>query len=270
MLESSVSSALAVLASDTHLATVDAALAAIVTANSTNSQLATDVSSISANASVAPVNSAAQAFAGAASTLVTDLDSSVGVVTIYDASGDYNAGYNAATNPNGAWSYGYTQSLTGAVTLYADAGVLPYGSNFDIWYDPTFGLHDPLVYKNNGGNYQDSNIAIPAGALIVHGGTPTSNNDFSNVIFTAPTAGEYSLSTTFTGAQIGGELASVNVLDDGATLFSSSVVYGQSQSYSKTLNLAAGETIDFAVGYVDQNPENGDSVQLQATFTRNG
>lgn len=263
VLDGSVSAALAVLTSDTHLSTVDAALAAIVTANPTNSKLATDVASTTANASVAPVDTAAQTFAGAASTLATDLDSSVGALTTYDSSGDYSA----SANPNAVWSYGDSPSLTGAVTLYTGAGVLPYGNGFDVWYDPTFGLHAPFIYKNNGGNYQDSNIAIPAGALIVHGGTPTGNNGFSNVVFTAPAAGEYNLSTTFSGVQIGGELASVNVLDNGASLFSSSVIYGQSQSYAKTLNLAAGETIDFAIGYVNQNPVDGDSVQLQATFT---
>jgi hypothetical protein len=185
----------------------------------------------------------------------------------YDVNADYLAGYSAGSNPNGVWSYGWIPSLTGPLTLYANTGVLPYGNNgFDMWYDPTFGMQQPSIYKNVGGYYSDANIDIPAGALILHGRSLTSGSDFSSALFTAPTSGTYDLSTTFTGCQPG-ELASVYVLDNGATLFGLSVGSLQSQNYSTSLNLAAGDVVTFAVGYVDNASTAGDSVALDATIT---
>jgi hypothetical protein len=62
--------------------------------------------------------------------------------------------------------------------------------DFQGWDDPAeYAGRTPDVYKNNSGSlYSDGVIYIPAYALILHGGGP-SGNDYSHVVWTAPTSG---------------------------------------------------------------------------------
>jgi len=68
---------------------------------------------------------------------------------VWDAAADYDAGYTAGANPNGAWTYGWTANLTSALNVYSSHG--PLGSSFESWYDPNeYALNTPTVYKNAG------------------------------------------------------------------------------------------------------------------------
>jgi len=168
--------------------------------------------------------------------------------TIYNAATDFDAGWNSGNNPNGVWSYGWSSTLTSSLNLYARNRLLPTYPDFKAWDDPNNNVQfTPLVYKNDGSAYNDGNINIPAGALILHGGG-SSGTDFSHVVWTAPSSGDYSLSATFTLQQVIAQ-ANVYVLDNGVTKASASISGdGDSFSYSTVLGLAAGDKIDFAVG----------------------
>ena len=107
-------------------------------------------------------------------------------------------------------------------------------------------------------------------ALILHGGGP-SGNDYSDVVWTAPYSGTFSLAATFTGRQAttppGNYQTNVYVLENGTTLFSKYLnTEGESGSFSGVLSLAAGATIVFADG-IQGTGLHGESTQLDATIS---
>jgi hypothetical protein len=192
--------------------------------------------------------------------------------TVWNAAADYDAGYAAGTNPNGAWTYGWTSSLTSGLNVYTSHGLIPPGPNFESWYDPReYASLTPMVYKNAGSEYSDgNNVDIPASALILHGGGP-SGNDYSDVVWTAPYSGTFSLAATFTGRQTsappGDYQTNAYVLENGMTLFSTYLnSEGDSGTFSGVLSLTAGDTIVFALG-IQGTGLHGESTQLDAIIT---
>jgi hypothetical protein len=87
---------------------------------------------------------------------------------------------------------------------------------------------------------------------------------YSDLIFTAPVGGEYSIAGNFRGAQYGiGTVA--GIVANGMVVFSSSVTSaGQLVPFNMTLSLQAGSTVVFSVG-----PGGGaQNTGLSATITR--
>ncbi len=108
-------------------------------------------------------------------------------------------------------------------------------------------------------------ITWPAGQLALH---PGPAGEYSVVRFTAPAMGQVELEAVFTGIA---ERATtdVHVLHNGRPLFDGALNLdgqGNQAKYTKSLALAAGDTIDFAVGY-GNGSYGGDSTALAATIT---
>jgi hypothetical protein len=118
---------------------------------------------------------------------------------IYDVNADFSINNG---NPNGVWTYGWVSTLASlpvGLNIFPNTDIDISTPNDVAWVDNTNRvLNTPDVYKNLGGDFNDGNIAIPAGALIQHGGG-TSGTDLSVVEFTAPSVGQYSLSASFIG-----------------------------------------------------------------------
>jgi hypothetical protein len=177
---------------------------------------------------------------------------------LFDAEGDYLAGWTGAQNPNGVWTYGWSTSPGNNFTLYTVPGQIAGFTNFDEWTDPTnLILNTPVVYSNQSGSSYTGGAGLdnlPAGALVLHGGGTAAScgSDgacFSEVIWTAPGAGAYSLDTTFTGRQTGMSGLVEVVKVTGATpslLFSNTVTDTVSVSFNQTISLLAGDQIIFA------------------------
>lgn len=187
---------------------------------------------------------------------------------IWNADADFDAGWATGANPNGVWSYGWTPypNKTSGFTLFTAQAYI-YGGRFEQWYSPSNEVgFTPLVYKNISGLYNDGNIDIPAGALIMHGGG-NSGSDYSHVIWTAPSSGSFTVSAAFTMRQQAfGPLADVYVFDDGQQLFSGLVNFdGDRVSYNGQLTLSKGDTMDFVVGQ-DGTGLHAGSTQLDATI----
>jgi hypothetical protein len=84
-------------------------------------------------------------------------------------------------------------------------------------------------------------------AYVVFDDARVNYSRYSNVLFTAPSSGEYAISAGFRGDQYG-DSANVNVISNASLLFNSYISgVGQTASYSGTVSLRAGQTIDFAV-----------------------
>lgn len=168
---------------------------------------------------------------------------------IYDANADFEAGWVAGNNPNGVWTYGWTQDNSGPLTLFTRHEIPLVNNDLEhMWDDPNNSSgFTPSVARNSGGDFDDGNVTFLAGALILH---PSGENghEYAHVIWTAPQAGEYSLASTFF-AQQNGINVDVHVLVNGISVFDNVITSnGVSRSFADVFTLLAGDTIDFAVG----------------------
>ena len=87
--------------------------------------------------------------------------------------------------------------------------------------------------------------------------------------FTTPDAGIFVLAASFTGIDFGPTTTDVHVLLDGSSILSGPVDGfgpGSGPSFTTTLTLHAGDTIDFAVGYGLDGNYFDDSTGIAATL----
>ncbi len=150
----------------------------------------------------------------------------------------------------------------------------------DLWSryrgDPIYlPIGNPMVAENMGAAYNWTTVVVPTRVLWVHPGKFWD----TLVQWTAPTAGTYSYSGEFElldihptgiiGEVFGGEIGNATKLYSGTLLGpganQSTKTPGESETFSGTVSLLAGETLTFAVNR-DGN-FGGDSTGLTATIT---
>ncbi|MGD0972350.1 MAG: PEP-CTERM sorting domain-containing protein [Desulfobaccales bacterium] len=179
------------------------------------------------------------------------------------------AGFSTSINPNGVWTYGSSNS--------PGVGIIDYESYFiltptvlEFWNNVATEVdYDPSVFKNPAVTPTSfSTLTLPAGALAFHPGQSIATGLYSNIMWTAPAAGNYVINATFTGYDTKGTQTYVYVLVNGITEYSSEVNgYLASVSYSPTVfSLASGGTVDFAVGATDRG-FNNDTTGIAATIS---
>jgi ELWxxDGT repeat protein len=189
----------------------------------------------------------------------------------YDAALDFSA----TDNPNGVWSYGWSPTLTSPFQRYAQAGPNnenpPPANILDTWNAGTGGQHSyPSVLHNGTSNPITSNaFTYLPGQLGLH---PGPNGEYSVVRWTAPRAGSVSLGAVFSGLDFGGPTSTdVHVRHNGAALFDGAVnAFGAGPSFDTTVVVAAGDTIDFAVGYGSNQNYHSDTTGLDAFISYGG
>ena len=181
---------------------------------------------------------------------------------VYNVAADFEAGWLAQTNPNGVWAYGYSSGFVGPVTLYDQTvqnGV--NGPNAQYWLSPAVNIGDsPAAEYNNGPAFNDGNVVFSANEFVLVAGI---GGQYSDLIFTAPSSGKYSIASSFVGSQFGiGTL--VGVLINGNLVSHSSVTsVGQTVPFDTNVSLGTGETVEFSVG-----PGGGlQNTGLSATMT---
>ena len=190
----------------------------------------------------------------------------VPVAETYSPSASFAKGWTARANPNGVWSYGYSAGFAEPLTLYdktAQNGVNgPYAqfwlsSSVDVGTSPAA----PAAELNDGPALNDGNVdLLPKEFLLVAG----IQGQYSDLIFTAPAVGEYSIAGSFRGAQYGVGTV-VGIVANGKVLFRSSVTSaGQLVPFNLPLSLQARSTVVFSVG-----PGNGSqNTGLSVTITK--
>jgi hypothetical protein len=165
-------------------------------------------------------------------------------VTSWDAANDFSL----TSNPNGAWSYGWSTSR-GSAFSFMTATENFENSGFYIWEESA---SQELPFVGHNGMAADANFAtvtVPAGTMAMH---PGGFGENAIVRWTAPAAGIYSVAATFTGRDyVGPTSTDVAVLRNGAELWSDEVDgYLVSRSYSSnSVVMAGGDTLDFTVGF---------------------
>ncbi|MGA3078883.1 MAG: IPT/TIG domain-containing protein, partial [Bryobacteraceae bacterium] len=181
----------------------------------------------------------------------------------YDVAAAFEQGWTSKSNPNGVWSYGYSSGFTNPVTLYsqtAQNGV--NGPNAQYWVSPSVDIGtSPAAEFNNGPAYNDGNIDFLANEFVLVAGI---GGQYSDLVFTVPADGSYSIVATFRGAQnsIG---TVVGVVANGSVVFSSSVTSeGQLVPFSAQAQLQGGDTIVFSVGPGGGSQNTGLAVTITA------
>ncbi len=179
------------------------------------------------------------------------------IVQSWDAVKDFSD----TANPNGAWSYGYATRLEGTF--------LPFTSNFTS--GTTIGWNDNGSYPNYAGIAlnntpytldNSSTIIIPVGVLAL--------GIQQNAIllrWTAPAAGNYSITGSFQGIDLHLPVVDVGIYENGNTvLYANSLsFFGDLLTFNiPNLTLAAGTTIDFAGAYTNTPSE--DNATVTATI----
>jgi hypothetical protein len=181
---------------------------------------------------------------------------------------DVAADFSAANNPNGAWSYGWSSTLTSAINAYPSHGKIDSTGKLDYWYDPSIiSAYTPNIVHNGTANAVNvSTVTFQPGQLSL---SPGYAGQYSHVRWTAPYAGSFSIAATFTGIDWDwGTTTDVHVMRNGTSLFDGAVNgYGNKSSFARTVILSQGEVIDFAVGYGSDRDYRYDTTALAATIT---
>jgi hypothetical protein len=183
------------------------------------------------------------------------------VASAFSAAGDFSI----ASNPNGAWSYGWSTTLGSAFNLDSSSTNNYQGSGLSAWTSNLAADGSPLVLHNGTANpLSDANSTFQPGQLALG---PGFFLQYSVLRWTAPTSGTFSLSATFSGLSSLGDSADVHILHDGVSIFDSNVTGSPSPvSFSGPVNITAGDTLDFAVGVGSDGNYNEDLTALSAAI----
>jgi hypothetical protein len=170
-------------------------------------------------------------------------------------------------NPNGPWSYGWSMSLGGTFTRQTEFLTSPSGyGGINVWTSGTPGVQlNPSACVNpTAGVITLTTITIQPGQFFMH---PGPIGQYSITRWTASRAGTYTVKSVFEGIDNGPTTTDVHVQHNGVDVATGSInIGGGSNAFSSnpSVTVAAGDTIDFAVGFGNYN-YNNDSTALSAT-----
>ncbi|HKX62466.1 MAG TPA: LamG domain-containing protein, partial [Verrucomicrobiae bacterium] len=168
---------------------------------------------------------------------------------------DLSTDFSLDANPNGVWSYGYLTQLGGTFgflgssrTFSADNGVPIGGWELSLFNLPFIGkVLGPETAHSDGDHFTG-----PAGTVYFAPGADDSPQNFGAIRFTVPAnrGGQYRLVTSVASLFDFDRSrdADFHVLRNGEELFGQFLEPNSTAAYSNTLALAAGDTIDFAIG----------------------
>jgi hypothetical protein len=180
----------------------------------------------------------------------------------YNAAGDFSI----SSNPNGAWSYGWSTSLGSAFIPSTIATNAYMGFTLEGWLGNSDSSLTPYVLHNATTTIVNNNPTTPyqPGQLAEH---PGAQGQYEVVRWTAPFSGTFSINATFSGLSTIGSTTDVHIFLDGVSIFNSAVNgYPAPTSYSGIQSIVAGDRIDFAVGIGSDGSPDNDTTGLSATI----
>jgi hypothetical protein len=173
---------------------------------------------------------------------------------------DLSADFSATDNPNGLWTYGWTESDGSGFAL---ATPWTDGWGIDHWGGWRASDGNPNMYHNGTSEpIETYGFTHFPGETIFH---PGPNDERFVVRWTAPGAGSYRVEAEFNSKHSGA--TDVSVLWNG-TLLHDAGLDGSESSYQGALTLAADDRIDFTVGYGPDHNFCCDSTGIRVTIRR--
>ena len=180
----------------------------------------------------------------------------------YSAAFDPAAEFSLAANPNGPWSYGYSQTLGGPLVLHSTSGS---GGGLDYWNtDVWIGL--PWIVRNSttAPILWSGTAQFAPGTLSLH---PGAFGEVEILRFKVPATGQYLISGAFFGQDfVGPTTSDAHIMVNGTSVFDALILdSGINHSFNLTLALEAGSHLDFAVGFGFLTPNGFDSNYYDST-----
>lgn len=183
---------------------------------------------------------------------------------------DAFADFSILANPNGVWSYGYTMTL-GSLLIPHSTAQADFVPGVDRWVTPSIDYWLMVGKNKTGANITTAppTAYYPSDMLLVH---PTVSWSYSVVRWTAPAGGTYSFTGKFAGLDSVTSVADtdVHILHNSITdLLAPTVLrgVGTEKTFSISRAVAAGDTIDFAVGKGPSGFHQNDSTGLKVSIT---
>jgi hypothetical protein len=178
-----------------------------------------------------------------------------------NAEGDFSTG----SNPNGAWSYGWTTTLGSAFNLDSVSTNTYAGTGLGGWLTTLAPDGSPLVLHNGtGSEITLGNSTFEPGQLALG---PGQNLQYSVLRWTAPSSGAFNIFASFSGLSALGDTSDVYILHDGVSIFDANVTGTHlPKAYSGSQTITAGDTIDFVVGVGSDGNYDEDLTSLTASI----
>ena len=144
--------------------------------------------------------------------------------------------FNTASNPDGNWTFGWEQSLNGALNLYDTT------NNNVQWYSSTHhsGDNTPTIWINNGTAF---NYGVAPGQVSLH---PGWDGSLSVARWTSTVNGTIDINGIFGAGDFGA--MSYYISQDATSTILSSFANPVSDTFQYALNVSVGDTLDFMVG----------------------
>ena len=177
---------------------------------------------------------------------------------VYSAAGDFSATTNTTSS---TWQYGTFNSPSSTGFLINSNHGTTSGLNW--WLNSPTVTSPNIVYNPTSSPISQFTYTIQSGQLGLH---PGSLGEKAVIRFMAPTAGVYALNASFVGVNSPTTSSDATILKNGTSIFSSNISYGVVTSNSQTVNLLAGDTIDFAIGYGSNQTYYADMTGMTATL----
>jgi hypothetical protein len=189
------------------------------------------------------------------------IDLQIEAVISQPAPADLSLDFSTNSNPNGVWCYGWETSLGGPFSLFQQTGVLLDANQVPVESWSTGATNSAAVLRNASDQtstlYGVQGVFTP-GATWFYPGLNSESQNYAVIRFTAPAggAGQYSIDANALAylAGAGSRTTDFHILLDGFEVFGESIqVTGGASplsgaSYSNTVQLVDGDTLDFVVG----------------------
>src|SRR6185436_7599366 len=189
-------------------------------------------------------------------------------VLVYDLSADFSTN----SNPAGPWSYGWKSTLPGSFTRFVlkDGGSADNGVLLWYWYKPA----GPAIYVNPTSATATSDGGqgvFPPGTVWFYPGIEGNTDNYGIIRFIVPAAvsGNYLLESgvrSYLDGSGSGD-TDFHIVHNGAEIFGPFLPPRSGTGFTNSVVLAAGDTVDFAIGRGMDNSVSGSGLKIQATLT---
>ena len=185
---------------------------------------------------------------------------------------DLSRDFSIASNPNGVWSYGSAETLGGQFTACAFPRSSGSTMSPESW-EFTEG-HWPAIYHNPTTNVLVSDGGqgtYPPGAVWYAAGENGTSRNFGVIRFTVPeaAAGTWRIEAAVRSHLDGPRSSDTDfhVMKNGLEMFGQFLPPQSSTGYTNFVALAAGDTIDFAIGRGADGIQYGSALKIQAVIS---